>query len=34
MNDVIGGQIQVFFDFVTGAPQVRAGKVRGLATTG
>jgi tripartite-type tricarboxylate transporter receptor subunit TctC len=35
MNDVIGGQIPVFFDFVTtGAPQVRAGKVRGLATTG
>jgi tripartite-type tricarboxylate transporter receptor subunit TctC len=35
MNDVIGGQIQVFFDFVTtGAPQVRADKVRGLGTTG
>ncbi len=35
MNDVIGGQIQVFFDFVTtGAPQVRGGKVKGLATTG
>jgi tripartite-type tricarboxylate transporter receptor subunit TctC len=35
MNDVIGGQIQVFFDFVTtGAPQVRGGMVRGLATTG
>ncbi len=35
MNDVISGQIPVFFDFVTtGAPQVRAGKVRGLATTG
>jgi tripartite-type tricarboxylate transporter receptor subunit TctC len=35
MNDVIGGQIQMFFDFVTtGAPQVRGGKVRGLATTG
>jgi tripartite-type tricarboxylate transporter receptor subunit TctC len=35
MNDVIGGQIQVFFDLqTTGAPQVRAGKVRGLATTG
>ena len=35
MNDVIGGQIQVFFDFVTtGAPQVHGGKVRGLATTG
>ncbi len=35
MNDVIGGQIPVFFDFVTtGAPHVRAGKVRGLATTG
>jgi tripartite-type tricarboxylate transporter receptor subunit TctC len=35
MNDVIGGQIQVFFDLLTtGAPQVRAGKVRGLATTG
>jgi tripartite-type tricarboxylate transporter receptor subunit TctC len=35
MNDVIGGQIQVFFDLLTtGAPQVKAGKVRGLATTG
>jgi tripartite-type tricarboxylate transporter receptor subunit TctC len=35
MNDVIGGQVPVFFDFVTtGAPHVRAGKVRGLATTG
>ena len=35
MNDVIAGQIQVFFDFVTtGAPQVQGGKVRGLATTG
>jgi tripartite-type tricarboxylate transporter receptor subunit TctC len=35
MNDVIGGQIQMFFDFVTtGAPQVRGGRVRGLATTG
>jgi tripartite-type tricarboxylate transporter receptor subunit TctC len=35
MNDVIGGQIQVFFDLqTTGAPQVRASKVRGLATTG
>ena len=35
MNDVIGGQIQVFFDLLTtGAPQVRGGKVRGLATTG
>ena len=35
MNDVIGGQIQVFFDFVTtGAPQVQGGKVRGLATSG
>src|SRR5690606_6701685 len=35
MNDVIGGQVQMFFDFVTtGGPQVRGGKVRGLATTG
>ncbi len=35
MQDVIGGQIPVFFDFVTtGAPHVRGGKVRGLATTG
>jgi tripartite-type tricarboxylate transporter receptor subunit TctC len=35
MTDVIAGQIQVFFDLqTTGAPQVRAGKVRGLATTG
>lgn len=35
MNDLISGQIPVFFNFVTtGAPQVRAGKVRGLATTG
>ena len=35
MTDVIGGQIQVFFDFVTtGGPQVKSGKVRGLATTG
>jgi tripartite-type tricarboxylate transporter receptor subunit TctC len=35
MNDVIGGQVPVFFDFVTtGAPHVRAGRVRGLATTG
>ena len=35
MTDVIGGQIQVFFDLqTTGAPHVRAGKVTGLATTG
>ena len=35
MNDVIGGQVPVFIDFVTtGAPHVRGGKVRGLATTG
>jgi tripartite-type tricarboxylate transporter receptor subunit TctC len=35
MNDVISGQVPVFFDLVTtGAPQVRGGKVRGLATTG
>jgi tripartite-type tricarboxylate transporter receptor subunit TctC len=35
MNDVIGGQIPVFMDLVTtGAPHVRGGKVRGLATTG
>ena len=34
MTDVIAGQVPVFFDFVTtGAPQVRAGRVRGLATT-
>lgn len=34
MNDVIAGQVPVFFDFVTtGAPQVQGGKVRGLATT-
>jgi len=34
MNDVISGQVPVFFDLVTtGAPQVQAGKVRGLATT-
>ena len=35
MNDVLGGQIPVFMDLATtGAPHVRAGKVRGLATTG
>ena len=35
MNDVIGGQVPVFLDFVTtGAPHVQGGKVRGLATTG
>jgi len=35
MNDVIGGQVPVFMDLVTtGAPHVRGGKVRGLATTG
>lgn len=35
MNDVLGGQIPVFMDLVTtGAPHVRGGKVRGLATTG
>ena len=35
MNDVIGGQMPVFMDLVTtGAPHVRGGKVRGLATTG
>ena len=34
MTDVIAGQVPVFFDFVTtGGPQVRNGKVRGLATT-
>jgi len=34
MTDVIAGQVPVFFDFVTtGAPQVQAGRVRGLATT-
>ncbi len=35
MNDVLAGQIPVFMDLVTtGAPHVRGGKVRGLATTG
>jgi tripartite-type tricarboxylate transporter receptor subunit TctC len=35
MPDVIGGRVPVFFDFVlTGAPHVREGKVRALATTG
>ena len=35
MNDVISGQVPVFMDLVTtGAPHVRGGKVRGLATTG
>ena len=35
MNDVIAGQIPVFMDLATtGAPHVRGGKVRGLATTG
>jgi tripartite-type tricarboxylate transporter receptor subunit TctC len=35
MPDVIGGRVPVFFDFVlTGAPHVRDGKVRALATTG
>jgi tripartite-type tricarboxylate transporter receptor subunit TctC len=35
MNDVIAGQVPVFMDLVTtGAPHVRGGKVRGLATTG
>lgn len=35
MNDVLAGQIPVFMDLATtGAPHVRAGKVRGLATTG
>jgi len=34
-NDVIGGQVQMMFDAVTTmAPQVRAGKVRALGTTG
>ena len=33
--DVIGGHVPVFFDFVlTGAPHVRSGAVRALATTG
>ena len=35
MNDVLSGQIPVFMDLVTtGAPHVRGGKVRALATTG
>ena len=35
MIDVIGGHVPVFFDFVlTGAPHVRSGAVRALATTG
>jgi tripartite-type tricarboxylate transporter receptor subunit TctC len=35
MNDVVAGHVPVFLDFITtGAPQVRAGKVRALATTG
>ena len=35
MIDVIGGHVPVFFDFVlTGAPHVRVGAVRALATTG
>ena len=34
-TDVIGGQVQMMFDAVTTmAPQVRAGKVRALGTTG
>ena len=33
--DVIAGQVPVFFDFVlTGAPHVKSGSVRALATTG
>ena len=33
--DVIAGQVPVFFDFVlTGAPHVKGGAVRALATTG
>ena len=35
MVDVMGGHVPVFFDFVlTGAPHVRSGAVRALATTG
>ena len=35
MIDVIAGQVPVFFDFVlTGAPHVKSGSVRALATTG
>ena len=35
MVDVIAGQVPVFFDFVlTGAPHVKGGAVRALATTG
>ena len=35
MIDVIAGQVPVFFDFVlTGAPHVKSGAVRALATTG
>ena len=34
-SDVIAGQVPVFFDFVlTGAPHVKSGAVRALATTG
>src|SRR5262249_46308825 len=34
-TDVLGGQVQMMFDAVTAmAPHVRAGKVKGLATTG
>lgn len=35
MNDVIAGHVPMMLDFVsTGAPHVRSGRVRGLATTG
>ena len=35
MNDVIGNHVPLLFDFVsTGAPHVRAGEVRALATSG
>jgi len=35
MNDLIAGHVPVFLDFITtGAPHVRTGKARALATTG
>jgi tripartite-type tricarboxylate transporter receptor subunit TctC len=34
MNDLIGGQVDILFDSVsTAAPQVRAGRVKAIATT-
>jgi tripartite-type tricarboxylate transporter receptor subunit TctC len=35
MNDLIGGHIQMFFDLLpTSLPQIKAGKVRGIANAG